>query len=108
MASVLERLIAMRRELDDMIAELQSGAPPVSPPAAPKKARGRPKMEKTDLDAAAAAGGEAAEEIEKAATTAKPKRVLSDEQKAKMKAGREAAKARKAAEKAATTPPDSE
>jgi len=109
MASPVERLIAMRRELDDLIAELQSDGP-ASPPAAPKKARGRPKMEKTDLDAAAAAGEAAAEEIEKAATTAKPKRVLSDEQKAKMKAGREAAKARRDAEKAsgASTPPDSE
>ena len=82
----------MRRELDDLIAELQGGAAP----AAPKKGRGRPKVAKEDLDAAAAAGGAAAEEIEKAATVVKPKRVLSDEQKAKMKAGREAAKARKA------------
>jgi hypothetical protein len=93
MASPVERLIAMRRELDALIAEMQGGAP--VPPAAPKKGRGRPKVEKADLDAAAAAGGAAAEEIEKAA---KPKRVLTDEQKAKMKAGREAAKARKAAE----------
>jgi len=37
-------------------------------------------------------------------TEQKPKRVLSDEQKAKMKAGREAAKARKDAEKAAAAP----
>jgi hypothetical protein len=94
MASPVERLIAMRRELDALIAELQGGAAGggIAIPAAPKKGRGRPKMVKEDLDAAAAAGGLAAEEIEKAA----PKRVLSDEHKAKMKAGREAAKARKA------------
>jgi hypothetical protein len=94
MASPVERLIAMRHELDALIAELNGGAP-IAPPAAPKKGRGRPKVEKADLDAAAAAGGAAAEEIEKAG---KPKRVLTDEQKAKMKAGREAAKARKIAE----------
>jgi hypothetical protein len=92
MASPIERLIAMRSELDALIAELNGGAVP----AAPKKGRGRPKIAKADLDAAAAAGGEAAEGIVKAAD--KPKRVLTDEQKAKMKAGREAAKARKAAE----------
>jgi hypothetical protein len=92
MASPVERLIAMRRELDDLIAEMQGGGAP----GAPKKARGRPKVEKADLDAAAVAGGVAAEEIEK---VAKPKRVLTEEQKAKMKAGREAAKARKGAEK---------
>jgi hypothetical protein len=97
MASPVERLIAMRRELDALIAELQGGAAGggigvAALPAAPKKGRGRPKIVKEDLDAAAAAGGLAAEEIEKAA----PKRVLSDEHKAKMKAGREAAKARKA------------
>jgi hypothetical protein len=80
----------MRHELDVLIAEMQGNAPP----PAPKKTRGRPKIAKDDLEAARAAGGDAAEAIE----NAKPKRVLSDEQKAKMKAGREAAKARKAAE----------
>ena len=98
MASPVERLIAMRRELDDLITEMQGGAVGGGAPAAPKKGRGRPKVEKADLDAAAAAGGAAAEEIEKAG---KPKRVLTEEQKAKMKAGREAAKARKGAEKEA-------
>lgn len=39
-----------------------------------------------------------------AAGTEKPKRTMSDEQKAKMKAGREAAKAKKDAEKAGTAP----
>jgi hypothetical protein len=96
MASPIERLIAMRSELDALITDLNGGAPIGAVPAAPKKGRGRPKIAKADLDAAAAAGGEAAEGIEKAAD--KPKRVLTDEQKAKMKAGREAAKARKAAE----------
>jgi len=95
MSSPIERLIAMRHELDVVIAEMQG----MAPPPAPKKGRGRPKIEKADLDAAAAAGGAAGEEIEK---EAKPKRVLTDEQKAKMKAGREAAKARKVAEKEAS------
>ena len=94
MVSPIERLIAMRSELDALIAELNGGAVP----AAPKKGRGRPKIAKADLDAAAAAGGDAAEGIEKAAD--KPKRVLTDEQKAKMKAGREAAKAGREAAKA--------
>ena len=58
MASPVERLIAMRHELDALIAELNGGAPIA--PAAPKKGRGRPKMEKADLDAVAAAGGLAA------------------------------------------------
>jgi hypothetical protein len=40
------------------------------------------------------------------AVAARPKRVLTDEQKAKMKAGREAAKARKAAEAAGGAPAD--
>lgn len=99
MASPVERLIAMRNELDSLIAELNGGAPIA--PAAPKKTRGRPKVAKADLDAAAAAGDVAAEEIERAA---KPKRLLSDEQKAKMKAGREAAKARRELEAASAAP----
>jgi hypothetical protein len=94
MASPVDRLIAMRHELDALIAEMQGDAVP----AAPKKGRGRPKVAKADLDAAAEAGAAAGEEIEKAA---KPKRVITDEQKEKMKAGREARKARIEAEKAA-------
>ena len=97
MASPVERLIAMRHELDTLIAEMQG----MAPPPAPKKSRGRPKVAKDDMAAARVAGGEAAAAIEGEVVAEKPRRVLTDEQKAKMKAGREAAKARKEMEKAA-------
>ena len=99
--------------------------PPV--PGAPVKAR-KPQSEETKAAAAAKrAATKAAKAIAAAAPAAdaepvaepvavpaavvadeKPKKVLSEEQKAKMKAGREAAKAKKEAEKAAAPAPVAE
>ncbi len=117
MASVLPRLLAMQRELNALIAELQGGSsapstPEVKPeaavPDAPKKrSPGRPKkvVSEEDKEAAKKAGAEAAGAISDAASSAseKPKRVLSPEHLAKLKAGREARKERLKAEKAAET-----
>jgi hypothetical protein len=114
MSSVLPRLLAMQRELNALIAELQGTSsapttPEVKPtadtPEAPKKKVGRPKKVVSDEDKEAAkkAGAEAAEAINDAGSSApeKPKRVLSPEHLAKLKAGREARKERLKAEKAA-------
>jgi hypothetical protein len=126
MASVLPRLLAMQRELNALIAELQGGSsapstPEVKPETAvaeaPKKrSPGRPRkiVSEEDKEAAKKAGAEAAGAISDAASSAseKPKRVLSPKQlamlrspehQAKMKAGREARKERLKAEKAAET-----
>jgi hypothetical protein len=113
MASILQRLLVMRTELDAMIVEVSRiEAPPFTPkraeapsaagvPGAPKK-RGRPaKLSKKESEEVVAATKEASEALEAAAPAEKPKRIISEEHKAKMKAGREAAKARKDAEKAA-------
>ncbi len=59
------------------------------------------KKAKKEKDEASESGSVVASEGEAEPKADKPKRVLSEEQKAKMKAGREAAKARKDAEKAA-------
>ena len=110
MASYLPQLLKMKSDLDALIAAVQGGegaATPVSggsnsTPDAPKK-RGRPSLSKEDKAAAKKAAKKAAKAIsaEGSEAEAKPKKVLSPEHLAKLKAGREAAKARKAAEKAA-------
>ena len=112
MASYLPQLLKMKSDLDALIMAIQGGegaATPVSggsnsTPDAPKK-RGRPSLSKEDKAAAKKAAKKAAKAIAAEGGEAKPKKVLSPEHKAKLlaaaKAGREAAKARKAAEKAA-------
>jgi hypothetical protein len=115
MSTVLPRLLAMQRELNALIAELQGGSsapstPEVKPDAAvaeaPKK-RGRPKkvVSEEDKEAAKKAGAEAAGAISDAVSSAseKPKRIITPEHLAKLKAGREARKERLKAEKAAET-----
>ena len=115
MSSVLPRLLAMQRELNALIAELQgASSAPTTPEAKPEaivseapKKRGRPKKVVSDQDKEAAknAGAEAAGAISDAASSAseKQKRILSPEHLAKLKAGREARKERLKAEKAAET-----
>jgi hypothetical protein len=73
-------------ETDAILAAFDAWATPENLAAPPRKA----KDSDSASESASVAGSEAA--------PAKPKRVLSEEQKAKMKAGREAAKAKKEAE----------
>ena len=72
-------------------------------PAAAPAAEPAPEV-KAEAEAAPEAKAEPAPEVkaEAEAKPSKPKRVISDEQKAKMKAGREAAKAKKAASASAS------
>jgi hypothetical protein len=86
MSTLLDRLLTLQGQLNDLIAEVQK-----SQPNAPKKVKRVKVIAETDKDAAKEAGSEAE----------KPKRVLSPEHLAKLKAGREVAKAKKAAEKEA-------
>ncbi len=92
MSTLLERLLTLQGQLNDLITEVQK-----SQPNAPKKVKRVKVIAETDKDAAKEAGSEAAKAIE----AEKPKRVLSPEHLAKLKAGREVAKAKKAAEKEA-------
>ncbi len=121
MADYLNKLMKMRAELDALIAEMSGSDIPTTPvkeitmstPDAPKK-RGRKSMsdeEKAERKSAKSAAKKAAKAIEDAADSSAEssiasegtkKRVLTDEHKAKLAAGREARKARLAAEKAAT------
>jgi hypothetical protein len=118
MATYLTRLLKMRADLDSLIAEIQGSAPTtptrdsiaVSTPDAPKKCGRKPLSdeEKAERKAVKSAAKDAATAIEAATDSStdasegtKKKRVLSDEHKAKLAAGREARKARLNAEKAA-------
>ena len=81
-------------EDEEILAERESWTKPeVSKQEAEGKSKRKPSVDASAAPAAAPAAS---------AEPAKPKRVISDEQKAKMKAGREAAKAKKDAEKAAS------
>ena len=105
MTDYLPQLLKMKSDLDALITAIQGGEGAVAPDA-PKK-RGRPSLSKEDKAAAKKAAKKAAKAIAAeggdASETSKPKKVLSPEHLAKLKAGREAAKARKAAEAAAKT-----
>lgn len=96
----MSRFRALRTEMDDLISQMEAlgikdvaAAAPAPAPA--KKAVGRPKKEKVGTDAQKVTE---AVETEK---TDKRRQPMSEEKKAKLKAGREAAKARRDAEKAA-------
>ena len=104
MSSYLPQLLKMRSELDAIIAAIQSGSDVSTPsvtsattPDAPKK-RGRPRLSSEEKTAAKKAAKKAAEAIAAEGSEVKPKKLLSPEHLAKLKAGREAAKARKVAE----------
>jgi hypothetical protein len=71
------------------------------------KAEAAPEV-KAEAEVKAEPAPEVKAEAEPEAKPSKPKRVISDEQKAKMKAGREAAKAKKAASASASAAPSSE
>lgn len=92
MDSVLTRALALQAEMNALVADLQAKAP--------MKVKRFKKISKEDKDALKEAGKVAAAEIE-AAAESKPKRVLTPEHLAKLKASREAAKARRQAEKEA-------
>ena len=92
MDSVLKKALALQVELNALVADLQARAP--------MKAKRFKKISKEDMDAVKDAGKVAAAAIE-AEGEAKPKRVLTPEHLAKLKAAREAAKARRQAEKEA-------
>lgn len=81
-------------ETDAIVAAFDAWATPENLAAPPRKA----KDSDSASDTSSVRGGEGGQ----TAPPEKPKRVLSEEQKAKMKAGREAAKAKKDAEKAAS------
>ena len=81
--------------MNSLIEEVQK-----SQPNAPKKLKRVKVIAEADKDAAKEAGSEAAKAIE-ADASEKPKRVLSPEHLAKLKAGREVSKAKKAAEEEA-------
>jgi hypothetical protein len=93
MSKVLERLLELQSQVNALVDEMRGA------PKAPKKVKRVKVVPMEDKDAAKEAGTEAAKAIEEAAE--KPKKVLSPEHLAKLKAGREVAKARKAAEKEA-------
>jgi hypothetical protein len=101
MTDYLPQLLKMKNALDALIAAIQGGEGAAAPDA-PKK-RGRPSLSKEDKAAAKKAAKKAAKAIAAEGGEAKPKKILSPEHLAKLKAGREAAKARKAAEAAAKT-----
>ena len=115
MASYLPQLLKMKSDLDALIAAIRSAEGAATPaasdaaePGAPKK-RGRPRLTDEEKKAAKKAGKKAAAAIAAGGDDAsdsgasKPKKTLSPEHLAKLRAGREAAKARKAAEAAAKT-----
>jgi hypothetical protein len=85
MSKVLERLLDLQKQINTLVDEMKGA------PKAPKKVKRVKVVPIEDKDAENA--------IEAAAE--KPKKVLSPEHLAKLKAGREVAKAKKAAEKAA-------
>jgi hypothetical protein len=93
MSKVLERLLDLQKQINTLVDEMKGA------PKAPKKVKRVKVVPMEDKDAAKEAGKDAANAIEEAAE--KPKKVLSPEHLAKLKAGREVAKARKAAEEAA-------
>jgi hypothetical protein len=91
MSTVLSRLLELQSQINALIEEVKGA------PNAPKKVRKVKVVPMDDKNAAKDAGIDAANAIEEE----KPKKVLSPEHLEKLKAGREVAKARKAAEKAA-------
>jgi hypothetical protein len=94
MSTVLSRLLELQSQINALIEEVKGA------PNAPKKVKKVKVVPMDDKNAAKEAGIDAAKAIESAAEE-KPKKVLSPEHLAKLKAGREVAKAKKAAEKAA-------
>jgi hypothetical protein len=113
MASYLPQLLKMKSDLDALIASIRTAEGAATPapggsnstPDAPKK-RGRPSLSKEEKAAAKKAAKKAAAAIAAggdSGSETKPKKTLSPEHLAKLKAGREAAKARKSAEAAAKT-----
>jgi hypothetical protein len=100
MSSVLQRLLALQAQINELIVEIQGSQPQA--PNAPKKVKRVKAVSMDDKEVLKESGSDAAKAIESADTiTEKPKKVLSSEHLAKLRAGREVAKARKAAEKAA-------
>lgn len=105
MSSYLPQLLKMKSDLESLITAIQGGSEMVTTPSAttattpdaPKK-RGRPRLSDEEKAAAKKAAKNAATAIEAEGSEVKPKKVLSSEHLAKLKAGREAAKARKVAE----------
>ncbi len=95
MSTILQRLLAIQAQINELIAEVQGSEPKA--PNAPKKIKRTKSLSSEDKEALKESGADAAKAIE----AEKPKRVLSPEHLEKLKAGREVAKARKAAEKAA-------
>lgn len=101
MEAYLTQLLTIQKQVNGLVEEIQANllrekigsGPPVEMP----KRRGRPPK------AAASAEPTVAEPAEVAAPAEKPKRVLSDEHKQKLREGRERAKAARDAEKAAAS-----
>ena len=95
MSTVLQHLLKMQAQINELIAEVQDSEKKA--PNAPKKIKRFTKITEEDKEALKESASDAAKAIESAAGET-PKRVLSPEHLAKLKAGREVAKARKAAE----------
>lgn len=93
MSKVLERLLDLQSQINSLVDEMRAV------PKAPKKVKRVKVVPMEDKDTAKEAGSEAAKAIEGAAE--KTKKILSPEHLEKLKAGREVAKAKKAAEKEA-------
>jgi hypothetical protein len=100
MSAVLQQLLEIQAQVNELIAQMQMSEPKA--PNAPRKVKRAKSLANEDKESLKESGSDAAKAIEAAASPEKTKRVLSPEHLAKLKAGREVAKARKAAEQAAS------